>query len=255
MAKRTAGREAHLYALLNWWGVSSLEEALTIVDNTPYSDLDAKSYAETSITQAIAGIQKEFGGENLTPESDFSQIKVDNTPETYDKIVERILAPIHDKWVVENAKKYMRDKDESGSASVGSKSEKKLYQHLPAAMIGLDEISLDLMFLAPFLKEMGLDAGEMNLEVGGGLKPSKQLADAYGRYVAKYMEKHQIYSKEDLEAHIQECINGGYASLAQSSDVAKNRVAYMGGKTELLASEVAERGPEFAALQSASQPE
>lgn len=54
--KLTAGRKAHLYAMMAWSDIS-LEDALKVVKETPYADLDGKTWAETSISQALEGLK------------------------------------------------------------------------------------------------------------------------------------------------------------------------------------------------------
>ena len=218
--KRTAGRQAHLYALLSWYGANSVEEAEKMVDELTYEELDGKSYAESSIKAAISGIESEIFNEQLSiaPETDLSKHKLLNDPAVYDVIVE-IVADIHDKWVKDNAKKYDRGNEE--------KSLKNLFQHTPTAMIGLDEVAKDLMFLAPFLDELGLDVGKFQMQVGGSFVPSQQFANAYQRYVEDYKNKNKIKSNADLERNIRDCIDGKYAPLAATTEMAEKRSEYM----------------------------
>lgn len=245
--KLTAGRKAHLYAMMAWSDIS-LEDALKVVKETPYADLDGKTWAETSISQALEGLKKHLGVlESAKPEDDFSNEKVTDIEETYDKVVE-ILAEIHDKWVKENAKKYNRGTEE--------KSDKNLFQHTPTALIGLDEVSKDLMFLAPFMEEMGLDAGEMQLQTYGAFVPSEKIASAYQRYVENYMQKNGIETAEGLEEHVKNCINGGYEPLAVVSEISEQRIKYMNAKTDKILDKImAKNQAQLGSLPSELQPE
>ena len=173
--------------------------------------------------------------EDAKAEDDFSKNQINNSSESYDKVVD-ILVEIHDKWVKKKEKKYDRGNEE--------KSDKNLFQHTPTALIGLDEVAKDLMFLAPFLKEMGLNAGEMKLETYGSFIPSSEVAEAYQRYVQKYMEENNIYSKEDLENHLKECINGKYLPLNGDSEMAMKRKQYMNKKMEKVVATVESKNPE-----------
>lgn len=249
MAKtRTPGREAHLYALMAWNDKYTKEEAEAFVDSTPYAELNNTTWAETSVKAAVKGIVEKIGiPAEVGPESDYSAYKMVGADEVYDAVIE-ILAEIHDKWVRENAKKYDRGNE--------AKSEKNLYQHTPTALIGLDEVAKDLMFLAPFLKEMGLNAGEMDLVPYGAFKPSEEIAAAYQRYVEKYMAANKIYTTPDLSEHIKSCIKGGYAPLAPVSEMAEKRAAYMMARTDLLTEAVKAKSPEvFGKLPATSQPQ
>lgn len=246
--KRTPGREAHLYALMAWNDKYTKEQAEAFVDSTPYAELNNTTGAETSVEAAVKGIIEKIGvPAEVGPESDYSAYKMVGADEVYDAVIE-ILVGIHDKWVAENAEKYDRGNE--------AKSEKNLYQHTPTALIGLDEVAKDLMFLAPFLEEMGLSAGEMDLVPYGSFKPSEEIAAAYQRYVTKYMEENKIYATPDLEQHIKDCIKGGYAPLVPTSEVGEKRVAYMMERVELLANTARAKGPEtFGKLPSLSQPQ
>lgn len=265
--KRTPGRRAHINALHAWYGKTK-EEAEQLVDSKPYAELNNETWAETSVEAAIKGIVEKMGiPAEVGPESDFEQYKMIGAPEVYDAIIE-ILAEIHDKWVVENAHKYMRDtvKDENGNEvknekgkpipTVGPKSDKKLYQHLPTALIGLEELANDLRFLAPFLDDMGLNPGEQKLEPWGAFLSSPEITAAYERYVSKYMEKNNLTTTAELDAHIMDTIKGGYGSLAPTSEAGDGRLEYMASKIEVLRKSVMANSPEkFGKLKDGSQPQ
>ena len=233
MAELTPGRKAHLYARMAWNGDVKLEEEEKWAKETPYGELDSKSYAETSVKAAAEGIRRRFGI-SVDPQSQTST-KLTPTPENYDTIIE-ILVDIHNKWVGENPKKYNRGTEE--------KSNKNLYQHLPTALIGLDEVSKDLLFLAPFLEDMGLDVGQMELAPYGSFKPSSKISEAYQRYVQKYKAEQGIETQEDLTQHIDDCIEGAYEPLVPNDEMGVQRVGYMKFREDILTEEVCQKNAE-----------
>ena len=175
-------------------------------------------------------MQRHFGvPEGITHECSFSRHKIEGSEEDCDKIIE-IIAEIHDAWVAneENVAKY----DRKG----------KLFQHTPTALIGLDEVAKDLMFLAPFLEEMGFDAGVINAEERRFI-PSAAVTKAYERYVERYMEKNNIRSKNDLAEHLKACANGEYKPLAGESEMSARRRGYINLKLEELVESVTSKNP------------
>ena len=241
MEKLSAGREANLYALIAWNYDMSPDEALKDASTKNYEELLVSSGAKPSIDLAIAGLQRHFGiPEGITHECSFSRHKIEGNEADCDKIVE-ILAEIHDAWVAneENAVKYER--------------KGRLYQHTPTALIGIEELSKDLMFLAPFLEEMGFNAGVIN---AGERKfePSEAVVKAYERYVEKYMEKNGILSENDLSEHIKECVNGAYEPLQGDSEVAEKRRDYIKNNIEELVETIKSKNPkQLGKLPSQSQ--
>ena len=223
----TPERKAHLYAMMAWSDQYSKEQAEEIAYTTEYSELNGITWAEDSITTGVNGILDMLLIDKLV-------IPAKNTAQEWDVVIE-ILANIHDKWVQSNAKKYDRGNE--------IKSNKNLFQHLPTALIGIDELSKDLMFLAPFLEEIGLNAGRMNLVPYGAFKPSKELIEAYGRYVENYKNINKIETREDLAKHIEDCSMGGYFALEIIDDVSKKRVDYMQTHNELLVNSVLNKNP------------
>lgn len=219
------GRVAHLYALLAWSNKYTANTAKAEVALKDYESLDGLTYAETSINAAVKGMNaKFFQGKEITATSKTCP-QIEPTEANYDKVVE-IIADIHNKWVNENAKKYDR-----GSVE---KSNKKLFQHLPTAFIGLDEVAKDLMFLAPILEMSGLNPGEMELAPYGAYKPSREITAAYERFVEKTKTSRNINSKEDLRRVVNNCLHGSYPYLlafpAEDTEVKDNkkaRLAYM----------------------------
>lgn len=239
--KLVPGKAAHYYALLAWNGMNA-NEALNLVNSKSYKELDETTYASGSVDAAKKGIEKHLlqngeldndyiTGEKEAPSDYFSAqgekavLNFANEEELCDAIV-KILEEIHDEWVRGNAKKHDRDKD---------KNDKRLYQHLPTALIGLDEVAKDLMFLAPILDNMGYKVGKMQENEWGAFVPSKAIAEAYQRYVESYKQKHGIESAADLEAHIRD-ITSSYDALSVSAapsgkeEFAQSRVAYMQDK-------------------------
>ena len=223
----TPERKAHLYALMAWNDQYTKEQAEEIAYTTEYSQLNGITWAEDSITTGLQGVVGAIESNELV-------VPANNTAEEWSVVV-KILESIHDKWVRSNAKKYDRGNE--------VKSNKNLFQHLPTALIGVEELAKDLMFLAPFLQEMGLNAGKMDLVPYGSFKPSKELIEAYGRYVENYKQAHGIVSSEDLLRHIEECVNGGYSAVGIVDEVSMKRVDYMKKHTELLADTVASKNP------------
>lgn len=232
------GKEAQYYALLAWNGMKS-EEAMKLVNSQSYGELDATTYASGSVDASIRGIEKYLlqrgqlnadyvTGEREAPEGYFTGegervvVNFETEEELCDAII-KILEEIHNKWVVDNGKKYNRDMD---------KNDKRLYQHLPTALIGLDEVAKDLMFLAPILSKMGYEVGKMQETEWGSFVPSKAISEAYQRYVEEYKAKNNISSQQDLSDHIKN-ITKSYDSLAESAapkgkeNFARERIAYM----------------------------
>ena len=223
----TPERKAHLYAMMAWSDQYTKEQAEEIAYTTEYDKLNGITWAEDSITTGVKGIIDSIESNKLI-------LPLNNTSEEWDVVV-KILVDIHDKWVQSNAKKYDRGNE--------IKSNKNLFQHLPTALIGIDELSKDLMFLAPFLEELGLNAGKMNLVAYGSFKPSKELVEAYSRYVEEYKKTYKIETKEDLSRNVEDCLNGGYSALEIVDDVSKRRVEYMKKHIELLVDSILNKNP------------
>lgn len=238
MAKLSANRKAHLYALMAWNDKYTKEEAIKLVETTPYNELNNITYAETSIISAIDGIRQHIlSSKEVESYKGTKQIKP--TDKVYDLTL-KIIVGIHDKWVVENARKYDRGNE--------AKSDKNLFQHLPTALIGIDEVAKDLMFLAPMLEELGVDVGEMDLSAYGSFKPNEEFVKAFNRYVQRYNTKYNITTKESLRNHINSCINGGYKPLEQTNETAAKRIEYMQAKIEILLSSVENNNSAYGGL-------
>lgn len=223
--------------------LQNFETAVAFVREYGFEYAEKVTGAQGSIETAVDGINKQFA---LTGDkkSDYSQHKFQGSDADYDKIIE-ILAGIHDKWVVDNAAKYDRDKD---------KKDKRLFQHMATELIGLDELLFDLAFVAPYLESMGFEAGEIcKTSWGNGFKASPQIKAAYDRYVEKKLAN--INTKEELEEYIDRMINGGFDPLQGTDETSIARRAYMNSKKELLLEQAQAKKPQLAALENASQPE
>ena len=232
----TPERTAHFYALMAWNPDMTEEQAKEIAYTQKYEELDGISYAETSIIAAIKGIKEKILVDKTVSENiDWPAIKLEPEEKVFDKIMQ-ILEEIHNKWVLENAKKHKRKTEQQ--------SLDNLFQHLPTALIGIDELCKDLMFLAPFLAEMGIDCGQMEFGEHRQFKPSAEIEKAYARYIQKYKEENEITSVETLDSHIKGCVYGDFKPLAPTSDMAKARLAYMREHIELLSNTVMQKNEE-----------
>ena len=220
----TPERKAHLYALMAWSDKYTKEQAEEIAYTTEYSELDNITYAEGSISTAFDGVAQMFSAERL--------VSSESSPKDWD-IVIKILMKIHNKWVEDNAKKYDRGNEE--------KSNKNLFQHLPTALIGIDELAKDLMFLAPFLEVIGLNVGEMELVPYGKFKPSEDVVEAYNRFVEKFKRIRRIETVEDLSRYIEGCLDGSCGHLVPVDEVSKKRVDYMQRHVGLLVESVVDK--------------
>ena len=234
----SAERTAHLYALMAWSDKYTKEQAEEIAFNTDIDELCEITDAKESIFTAISGIIDEF---------EDTRTRKNPTEKDWDTVI-KVLVKIHNAWVKSHAYKYNRGNVE--------KSDKKLFQHLSTALIGIDELSRDLMFSAPFLELMGIHAGEMELVAYGSFKPCKEIVAAYHRYVEKYKAIHDITTVEKLSNHIEDCIAGEYEPLACCDEISQNRIDYMNSNIGLLTMTVAKKNPEaFGVLQMSSHAE
>lgn len=217
--KVTPDIQAQMYAMVAWNG-KTMEEAEAIVDDlfeknnkdpkAVYDELDKSVYANDSVVASLNGITKHI-----------DELK---GPKKYDAIVD-IIVNIHNKWVEGNTKKYDRGNPE--------KSKKQIFQHLPTQLIGIDEVAKDLMFLAPFLKTMGIDAGKMGKEAYGAFVPSPEIKEAYNRSVMKFKQAHKIDTKEDLRAAMPGIIDE-YKPLHNGHELTDARLAYMKDSLDVL---------------------
>lgn len=191
-------REAQYCALLAWCGKTPKEAAEIIT--RPYEEVDKQVHADGSISTSIAKLKEksdELMGRNR-----------------YKAIVEIIVA-IHDKWVETNAKKCNQTGKE--------KNKKQLFQHLPTALIGVDEVAKDLMFLAPFLKHLyGINIGTMQNQPWGTFIPSTKFVNAYNKYVADFKDEKKLDSEKDLADYLSK-MTKKYALLHGEDEISKKR--------------------------------
>ncbi len=267
LSKLAPGKVAQYYALLAWNGMKA-EDAYNMVETNSFEELNNTTYAGDSVEAAKKGIEKYLlngscqlnnsliTGEKAMGENDFlveSNVlcnSFNSQKEICDAII-KILAEIHDKWVVDNAKKFDRDKDNN---------DKRLYQHLPTALIGVDEVAKDLMFLAPIMEVLGYPVGKMTESEWGAFIPSRLVVDAYQRYVEAYKEANVIKTEEDLADHIAhitetyDALKVGNAPSGKES-FAEQRSAYMAEahRVEKLVSKVKDLNKESFDLESESE--
>ncbi len=219
-----------------------------MVEEHTFEELNETTYAGDSVTAAKRGIEKyllkgkdEIDNALITGErkSEIEELElaskmvsnVKSEKEICDNIIQ-ILVEIHDKWVVDNEKKYDRD-------------DERLFQHLPTALIGIEELAKDLMFLAPIMETLCYPVGKMTESERCEFIPNKEIVDAYNRYVEKYKADNSIETEEDLQDHIAH-LTETYDSLkvenapSGKEDFAKQRIAYMSdaNRIALLASQV-----------------
>lgn len=213
----TSDQVCHMFALIAWNG-KTFEEAMEIVSNKSNEELEPITYANGSITSAKNGIKKyEFQLENGN----------------YNRAVIEILSEIHDKWGVDNAKKYDRDKE---------KDDKRLFQHSPTALIGIDELSKDMIFLAPYLEEKGIHIGDMSKEAYGEFTPTADIAKEYSKYVEEFK---QVNGIDVLNSSDIKNIVLNYPALQVESEFSDLRKKYMFERTEKLVGQVVDKNSQF----------
>ena len=200
--KEDPRREAQYCSLLAWYGKTP-EEATEIIKQS-YEDVDKQVYTNDSVNTAIAKIQEKSS--ELIGKNKF-------------KAIIEIIVSIHDKWVETNAKKYDR-----GDVA---KSKKQIFQHLPTALIGIDEVAKDLMFLAPFLKyQYGINVGSMQNQPWGAFIPSSEFIEAYNEYVEDFKIQNNLNSDENLLKYLSNVTNE-YKALQGNDEVSEKRRIYM----------------------------
>ena len=240
MTDLPAAKIAHAQALVAWNGME-YDAAMKLAETQTCEQLESQSYASSSIAAAKAGIEKYLlGGKQIdaqyltgeahAPAGYFQKLRVDIDARMDSKAVASgimsILGGIHDAWVSSNAKKYNRDAE---------KGDKRLFQHLPTQLIGLDEVAKDLMFLAPILSEIGICVGNMQQIPYGAFVPTKGFAEAYEQYSQSYVAEKGL-TKDNLGEQMAKVI-GDYSPLQGESDVDKARREYMLQRTDLLAAQ------------------
>ncbi len=231
------GKIANYYALLSYKGFSP-SEALDIVRTSTYEKLCEITGAKSSIQAGISAIDRfmiqrgglvteYITGESSAPSNYFNDIGEKivlnfGTEEDLCYGVVKVIEEIHNNWVVENSDNFLR---------IENINDGKLYQHLPLALIGLNEFSKDAMFIAPIFDCLGYSIGEMK-EGEGIFMITAEIISAYKRYVSAYLMSQSIYSNSDLQLSISRIISN-YSALKVSSapegkeDSAKKRIEYM----------------------------
>lgn len=231
-------QKTHAYALINWSGYTE-DGAIKKVTETPLEELEELTGANGSIAASIAGIEKLIlNGQQL----DVEQLKKAGNKEYYKQLVEqlrkmdkptlylniiKILEEIHNRWVKDSAYRYGR-------------GDNKLFQHLPTELIGLKEVCKDLMFLAPFLQELGIDVGDLKVYADGSeFVPSPEIAEAYATYSEQTIRASKYgkdYNGEITPEMIAKAIET-YPSLHETGEVQDKRLAYMQERTTFLSYE------------------
>jgi len=201
----------YLYALMKWNGMSFYDAYKCVLTE---NDLNAITNADESIFTAKKAIISRY--------NDFC------SNERYSAVIEAC-ADIHNKWVYENSSKYNRDI---------SNGDKRLYQHLPTALIGLDELTKDMIFLQPYLSEMGIDIGSFNKETKE-FEPIKEVQVAYESYKQDFEKQYKDLDKSNEE--ILQDIISHYPALNSKTELAQKRVAYMNERADLLTSQIKDR--------------
>lgn len=178
-------------ALMNWNGLSE-EEALKIIQEQSFEEVEGQVWATGSMNYAIAELAKEINlskeeqeefsrmifGESKNSEN-IVQILTEKT-ENKDKneLVMNMLSAVHDGWVRDNSKKFFaRDKK---------------YQHLPLELIGWKEVKSDLLFVGPIAETIGMSVDE------------KKLEETYNKRVEQFKADKGIEANNDLRRLISE---------------------------------------------------
>ena len=197
----TPGREAHLYVIYRWkmqYNKILPNGELTpedFVANAKYEELNRYTKAEKSVDVVVNKIKEHFGVEVEKDEK--PKFTVSHTDETYDKIVD-IVAAVHDNWVFENPGRY------------NPNSTSSICKHLPIECAGEKFFAKDLLFVAPFFKNLGLDLGRFynqKFELGEKIK------NAYKRRIEKFKYLHGIEDAASLLKAIGSLISGDYKPL------------------------------------------
>lgn len=218
MGKFTPEKVAIAYSLVSWDGKTGSQAKSTVMS---MSEDEVSKRASENASIVIARREVASHIEELKGKNKYACIL-------------QILEKIHDTWVEQNVKKYDR--------GTPDKSQKKIFQHLPLAMIGEAEMALDLMFLAPFLKEAGIRVGKMSEEPYGSFATTKAMSEAYTKYVKQFLRANNIKNTKDMRKNI-EAIIDSYPSLHTGAELDAKRLAYMKDKLPLLCQEVTSKLP------------
>ncbi len=169
-------------ALMSWNGLSE-EEATKVVSESTFDQLENQVWAKSSIKTAVNAISAYL---DIDPKDFESAVLGQDSPEmtdaqkeTFREIARKAananvenlaiysLACIHDNWVVENAKKFVKEGREA-----------KKYQHAPLEMIGWKEAKADLLFLEPVLNSIGIEVND------------NKLHNAYDKEATRFFKEH-----------------------------------------------------------------
>jgi len=241
MVNLSAVKQAHVYALMSWNGMD-YNQASEIANSSTCEELNNQSYALDSILAAKKGIEQHLlkgqelkmeylAGEAPVPEGYFEnlgkQISQQMSREQIMTSVMTILKEIHDNWVSNNAKKYNRDAE---------KQDRRLFQHLPIQMIGMEEVAKDLMFLAPILEVLGIHVGEMQQQAWGQFVPTQEVSSTYEMFSEESLKNKGI-SPNNLASELPSIIDS-YPPLQGTSEIDKARKEYMLNRVPLLSNQV-----------------
>jgi hypothetical protein len=243
MKNLSIAKRAQVYSLINWYG-HTMDSAIEFVSDKPFDVVDQQTGALGSIKSAKLGIEKHLlngqeikmeylTGEEEAPEGYFenlsSQIFENMSHEQIMSAIMTILKEIHNDWASDpkNIAKYNRDANDN---------DKRLFQHLPFQMIGVEEFAKDLMFLAPILEVLGINVGEMQKGAWGKFIPSEEVANYYEMCSEVFFKTKGITS-ENLAEKLPEIIES-YPPLQDKSEVGLARKQYMLERVDLLAKQV-----------------
>lgn len=202
----------HIYALIAWNG-KTFDEAKQMVLSLSREQLEEITHAQSSINVAKSLIIKNISLLNGS----------EKVSSRYDVVMD-ILNGIHDEWVKNNAKKYNRDAEND---------DKRLFQHLPTALIGIDELAKDMIFLSPYLRALGVKIGSMNKEPYGTFQPSEDMSNAYLRFVESFI-------KDNVANNLSNIIDN-YQALKGEDEISKERITYMKRRIRVLHKQIAEK--------------
>ena len=234
-------KKAHVSALMSWNGME-YSQALDLANTSSCEELNSQSYASDSIMAAKQGIEKHLlkgqeikieylMGTETAPEGYFENLSAlifqNMSREQVMTGVMVILKEIHNSWVSSNAKKYNRDAENQ---------DKRLFQHLPIQMIGMEEVAKDLMFLAPTLDVLGINVGEMQNQAWGQFIPTEEVANTYAIFSEGSFKKHGITS-DNLAEKLPDIIES-YAPLQGNSEIDNLRKQYMLKRVNILSNQV-----------------
>lgn len=237
------GKEAQLYALIAWNGEDE-NSAYEKVCQMSYDKLSELTHADDSIMTALYGIEKHMlfnvktdlmedlvRGDLSIGNSNYYELlgrsiesKCNGDMRIFYNTVLNIVSEIHDNWVKSNAQKYDRDKDNG---------DKRLFQHLPMELIGIEEVNKDLLFLSPLLDRFNLPVGIMTFEPYGSFNCTNDFEKAYYERVKSFLQSTAISDIDDLKDYLQNDVRYTYDALrpenafAGQKEFAKARADYM----------------------------